>query len=248
VSEASHLKGLLVLLCLAALSVSAFAAGFSAQKRVGMQDGDQWEPAIAADGYGHVYILYPQYIHIAGCASCPIPSLVLVSSSDNGGTWKSQRRLANRGSAQFDPQIVVDPVDRRTVYAAWLENDRRDIVVSRSVDFGLTWTEIIATRTETEADKPVLAVHGLDIYVAYNRATRVWIASSHDGGNTFTPVNVNTTDGMGWAQAGGATIDPSGSVFLSWAGFSTCAALRRRSNLQLPKRRRYSISVLAPAS
>jgi len=61
-----------------------------------MQEGDQWEPAIAADGYGHIYILYPQYIRVSGCASCPIPSMVLVSSSDNGATWRSPRRLANR--------------------------------------------------------------------------------------------------------------------------------------------------------
>jgi hypothetical protein len=214
-----RLRGLVVVLCLAALCAPAWAAGFSPQKRVGMQGGDQWEPAIAADGYGHVYILYPQYLRVPGCASCPIPSMILVESNDSGATWRSQRRLANRNSAQFDAQIVVDPVDRRTVYAAWLENDRRDIVVARSVDFGLTWTEMIATRTETEADKPVLAVHGLDVYVAYNRAAKIWIAASHDGGNSFTPVNVNATDGMGWAQAGGATIDPSGNVFLSWAGY-----------------------------
>jgi hypothetical protein len=205
---------------MAAFCVPMWAAGFSLQKRVGMQDGDQWEPAIAADGYGHVYVLYPQYIRIPGCASCPIPSMVLVSSADNGVTWKSVRRLPNRGTAQFDPQIVVDPVDRRTVYATWLENDRRDIIVARSVDFGLTWTDMIATRTETEADKPVLAVRGLDVYVAYNRASRIWVAISHDGGNSFAPINVNTTDGMGWAQAGGAAIDPSGNMFLSWAGYT----------------------------
>ncbi len=179
-----------------------------------MQEGDQWEPAIAADGYGHVYILYPQYIRVPGCAACPIPSMVLVTSTDNGVTWKSQRRLANRGTAQFDPQIMVDPVDRRTVYVAWLENDRRDIIVARSVDFGLTWTDMIATRTETEADKPVLAVRGLDVYVAYNRAARIWVAISHDGGNSFLPTNVNTTDGMGWAQAGAACHRPYGQRVL----------------------------------
>ena len=187
---------------------------------MGLRSGDQWEPAIAADGYGHVYILYPQYIRVPGCASCPIPSMILVTSADNGATWKAERRIANRGSAQFDPQIVVDPVDRRTVYAAWLERNRHDIVVARSVDFGLTWTEVVATRTETEADKPVLVVRGLDVYVAYNRAAKIWVAVSHDGGNTFLPINVNETDGMGWAQAGGATIDPSGNVFLSWAGYT----------------------------
>ena len=211
-----------VALCLAALCLPGRAAslGFSAQARVGLRLGDQWEPAIAADGYGHVYILYPQYLQVPGCSSCPIPSMILVASADNGVTWKGERRIANRGSAQFDAQIVVDPVDRRTVYAGWLERDRRDIVVARSVDFGLTWTEVVATRTETEADKPVLAVRGLDIYVAYNRAAKVWVAASHDGGNSFTPVNVNPTDGMGWAQAGGATIDPAGNLFLSWAGYT----------------------------
>jgi len=53
---------------LALLSVAAGAAtpGFTPQKRVGLRQGDQWEPAIAADGYGHVYVLYPQYIQIPG--------------------------------------------------------------------------------------------------------------------------------------------------------------------------------------
>lgn len=213
------LAALAVLLALCCLTVAAAASSFTPQKRVGLRQGDQWEPSIAADGYGHLYILYPQYLQMPGCTTCPLPTMILVSSTDNGQTWKSERRIGNHGTAQFDPQIVVDPVDRRTVYAAWLENDRRDIVVARSVDFGLTWTETIATRTATEADKPVLAVRGLDVYVAYNRAAKIWVAASHDGGNTFLPVNVNEMDGMGWAQAGGAAIDPSGNLFVSWAGY-----------------------------
>ncbi len=55
--------------------------------RVGFPTGDQWEPAIAADGFGQVYILYPQYGRIPGCASCPIPSMILVVSKDNGVSW-----------------------------------------------------------------------------------------------------------------------------------------------------------------
>jgi hypothetical protein len=212
-----------VAVALCAPSAAATAPGFTPQQRIGLRQGDQWEPALAADGYGHVYVLYPQYLQMPGCAACPLPSMILVSSSDNGQTWKSERRLASRGTAQFDPQIVVDPVDRRTVYAAWLENERRDILVARSGDFGLTWTTVIATRTATEADRPVLAVRGLDVYVAYNRAAKVWVAASHDGGNTFVPVNVNETDGMGWAQAGGAAVDPLGNLYVSWAGYTRVA-------------------------
>lgn len=209
-----------ILCALVCLVSSAMALGFSRQTRVGLRAGDQWEPAIAADGYGHVYILYPQYVQVPGCSTCPVPTMILVESLDSGATWKSERRMSSRGSAQFDPQIVVDPVDRRTVYAAWLENEKRDIVVARSVDYGLTWSVLVATRTETEADKPVLAVHGLDVYVAFNRASKIWLAASHDGGNSFSSVNVNPSDGAGWAQAGGATIDPAGNVFLSWARYT----------------------------
>ena len=214
---------LLLLLWLFCATAAAATSGFTPQKRVGLRVGDQWEPAIASDGYGHVYVLYPQYIEVPGCTACPVPSMILVTSPDNGQSWKSERRMTSHGTAQFDPQIVVDPVDRKTVYAAWLENNRRDIVLARSVDFGLTWMEVIATRTATEADKPVLAVRGLDVYVAYNRAAKVWVAASHDGGNTFDTVNVNETDGMGWAQAGGATIDPTGNLFVSWAGYRRAA-------------------------
>ena len=91
-------------LSVAALCLRAGAAslGFSPQIRVGLRSGDQWEPAIAADGYGHVYVLYPQYVHMPGCKACPIPGMILVESADNGASWKAERRIASRGSAQFD--------------------------------------------------------------------------------------------------------------------------------------------------
>src|SRR5439155_3132472 len=38
------------------------ASGFAPQTRLGYTSGDQWEPAIAADRFGHVYVLYPQYL------------------------------------------------------------------------------------------------------------------------------------------------------------------------------------------
>ena len=42
-------------------------SGFSSQVRLGFFDGDQWELAIAADRFGHVYILYAQYYGVPGC-------------------------------------------------------------------------------------------------------------------------------------------------------------------------------------
>ena len=34
---------------------------------MGFTTGDQWEPAIAADRFNHVYVLYPQYLGVPGC-------------------------------------------------------------------------------------------------------------------------------------------------------------------------------------
>jgi hypothetical protein len=63
-------------------------------------------------------------------------------------------------------------------------------------------------------------VRGPDVYVAYNHAQKVWISSSHDGGATFTSVNVNKTGQLGWSLAGGGTVTPNGHVFFGWAGYS----------------------------
>ena len=106
--------GLLFLLALtttAALAVS----GFAPQRRLGYHTGDQWEPAIAADARGHVYVLYPQYGAVPDCATCMAPSVALLISSDNGASWQPSQALLPFPTGQFDPQIIVDPVDRQTV-------------------------------------------------------------------------------------------------------------------------------------
>ena len=58
--------------------------GFAPQSRRGFTMGDQWEPAIAADGYGTVYVLYPQYLGVPGCPDCPSPTMGLQVSRDRG--------------------------------------------------------------------------------------------------------------------------------------------------------------------
>src|SRR6478736_9095398 len=67
-----------------AVAAAAPASGFSTQTRLGFTAGDQWEPSIATDGFGHVYILYPQYKGVPGCPTCPNPTMILQVSSDRG--------------------------------------------------------------------------------------------------------------------------------------------------------------------
>ena len=115
---------LMVLLC--ALASLAWAAPqFSGQRRVGLTSGDQWEPAVAADGSGRIYVLYPHYGSVPDCKRCRVPAMLLVASNDNGKSWQTPQTILETNSGQFDAQIAVDPADRRTLYAAWLQNGKR---------------------------------------------------------------------------------------------------------------------------
>ena len=175
---------------------------------------------MAADARGHIYVLYPQYGAVKDCAACTAPTIALLISSDNGLSWQPSRVLLPFPTGQFDPQIAVDPVDRQTVYASWLQNNKRDIIVARSQDFGRTWPFAVAERGREDADRPVLAVHGSDVYVGFNHEERFFVSASHDAGQTFNVVNVNPAAAPGWSLAGGATVDPSGNVYFGWTAYS----------------------------
>lgn len=196
------------------------ASTFAEPLRLGYHTGDQWEPSMAADGHGHIYVLYPQYGNVPDCSRCTIPTISLQVSNDNGVTWQASRPLSPSLTGEFDPQIVVDPMDHQTVYASWLQNNKRDVVVARSLDFGHSWSFSIAARVADDADKPVLTVRGADVYVGFNHEERFFVAASHDAGQTFTVVNVNPNDPPGWSLAGGATIDPAGNVYFGWTAYA----------------------------
>jgi hypothetical protein len=204
-----------------AVAVPRSALGtFAPQRRVGYNIGDQWEPAITADGRGHVYILYPQYGAVSGCRVCTAPTIALTTSNDNGISWEPSRPLLPLATGQFDPQVVVDPADRQTLYASWLQNNKRDIIVARSLDFGRTWSFAVAERSADDADKPVLAVRGSDVYVGFNHDENFYVSASHDAGQTFTRAIVNPNAAPGSSLAGGATVDAAGNVYFGWTAYA----------------------------
>jgi hypothetical protein len=182
-----------------------------------------------------VYILYPHYGQMPDCKDCSAPTMALVVSNDNGKTWQTPRVMLESAFGQYDPQIVVDPADRRTVYAAWLQNRKREVMVAKSGDFGATWTFNIAVRSSVELDKPVLGVRAQRVFVGFNHEEEVWVAASQDGGRSFTPARVNSEQRPGWSLLGGTTVDPSGNAYLAWASYSKAGGARGPVNLYLSK-------------
>ena len=202
---------------------------------MGYYTGDQWEPALAADGRGHVYLLFPQYGPASGCGGCTAPTIALQVSNDNGTSWEAARPLLPSSTGQFDPQIVVDPADRQTIYASWLQNNKHDVMLARSQDFGHTWYFTVAERANEDADKPVLAVRGPDVYVGFNHEQRFVVAASHDYGQTFAANTVNPNAGPGWSLAGGATVGPAGEVYFSWTAYARQELSSRPVNIYVSR-------------
>jgi len=203
------------------------ASGFTPQSRLGYTSGDQWEPALATDAHGHIYILFPQYGPVAQCPVCTAPTMVLLTSNDNGISWEPPRPLLTSSSGQFDAQIKADPVDRQTLYASWMQG-RHDIVVARSQDFGRSWYFSIAEHSPgVVIDKPVLAVRGPNVYVSFNHEQTLAVAASHDYAQNFSSAVVNPDAGLGWSLAAGATVDPVGNVYFSWTAYPRTNILTR---------------------
>ena len=208
--------------------------GFTSQVRLGFDEGDQWEPAIAADRFGHVYILYAQYLGVPGCETCSNPTQILQISNDRGNTWGSPVVMYPAGAdtgGQWDSQIVVDPVDGKTVYASFMQNNKSDIIVAKSIDFGVTWSYVVADATNSGTDKPILAVRGEHVFVAYNHSQTIWGAYSHDGGATFKEVKINQNGKLGWSLSGGGTITPNGNAYFAWAGYENNGGAKGPVNL-----------------
>ena len=232
--KSAYSKLVVVLFALASLAWAA-PPRFSAQQRLGLRTGDQWEPAVAADGAGHLFVLYPHYGNVPDCKDCSIPTMLLLVSNDNGKTWEPPRVMLESEAGQYDAQIVVDPADRRTVYAAWLQSGKRAVVVAKSVDSGATWAYAIAVRSTVELDKPALAVRGQSIYVGFNHEEDVWVAVSQDAGRSFTATRVNTHSRPGWSLLGAATVDAAGNAYVAWASYSKAGGARGMVNLYVAR-------------
>jgi hypothetical protein len=206
------------------LSVHA-AKGFTTQSRLGFPAGDDWEPALTADRYGHIYVLYKHY-DVAGqtsCSSCDLHVLFQVSS-DRGQTWSNPRPIDPEPvvGGQYDSQIVVDPVDGKTVWASFLQNKKSSIAVMKSTDFGQTWTgPTIVENLQRATDKDILTVRGKTIAVAYNAVQKIYASISHDSGQTWATQLINTgSTQQGWSLGGGGGIDSLGNIYFSWAGYT----------------------------
>ncbi|HEY7122310.1 MAG TPA: sialidase family protein [Ktedonobacterales bacterium] len=218
------------------------SGAFTTQTVLGAPAGDDWEPAITADRFGHVYVLYKDVADVSGslCNSCA-EHVVLQISNDRGKTWGAPKAIDPEQvkGGQYDSQIVVDPVDGKTVWASFLQNGKSSIAVMKSTDFGVTWSgPTIVENLQRATDKDELAVRGSTIAVAYNAVQKIYASVSHDGGQTWNTSLIN--DGstqQGWSLGGGAGIDSQGNIYFAFDGYTQNGGAKGPVNLFMTESR-----------
>ena len=257
-SRAGSVTSLATTLALAALlagsSVAAAAPpaapasqAFVAPVRLGFPNGDDWEPSIAADRYGHVYAFWTHYVGYAGgatgdpdptCPGCGSPHMDLQISADGGASWSQPKAPFPTLTRQDDPQIVVDPADGRTLYASYMQDNKSSQYVAKSVDFGVTWKTMLVEPLQRGTDKDILAVRGREIYLVYHTLQKIFVSSSHDGGATWTTDNLlngTTNSQFGQSLPSGGAVDSHGTVYFAWDGVNASGQAKGNTNLYVTK-------------
>src|SRR5438270_5600510 len=171
-----------------------------------------------------------------------------VARSDDGGRSFAQTPIVNVfGNDVGDVDVRVGgPTPCVTPTTSCLPGTRRVYVTSLerlplllqthlaySDDRGAHWTvNNVAAVNPSFIDRPWLAVYPSrtsalqdSVYIAYHdfSASQIWVASSHDGGQTFVQANVFANDPMVEVQSfcntvpSGIEVDPqSGDVYVLW--------------------------------
>jgi BNR repeat protein len=233
-------------LCSAPVVSAAPPPSFTQPVRLGFPAGDDWEPSIAADRHGHVYALWTHYVGFEGsssgeidpsCPDCPSPHMVLQISNDNGQTWGSPKALAPAQTRQDDPQVVVDAADGRTVYAAYMQDNKASMYVARSDDFGQTFHPVLVEPIERGLDKIALAARGGHVFLVYHSQQKIWASISHDSGETWSVVQPihNTNRAFGVSLPSGASVAPDGTAYFAWNGVNSPGQAKGTINLYVTR-------------
>ncbi len=231
-----------------AVTPTAPTPAFSGPTRIGFPGGDDWEPSVAADRYGHVYTFMTHYLSFKGggtgdpdptCVGCGSPHMVLQVSSDGGATFSAPRAPFPTLTRQDDPQIVVDPADGRTVYASYMEDNKSSQHVARSDDFGATWQTMLVEPLQRGTDKDILAVRGGNVYLVYHTQQKIFASSSHDGGATWSFTNMvgTTNSSLGVSLPSGGAVAPGDgrTVYFAWNGVNRPGQAKGTINLYVTK-------------
>ena len=200
------------------LAPLAPAPGWAGEIKLGVED--TWEPTIAADpNAAYVYVMYNRFGGPKACNKCPGTPMYVRVSANNGVSWGAETYLCPCSGVKFQYDPVLKVASNGVVYATFMNG--YDMMFSKSSDHGTTWTAPIEVSAKPWGDKPWIGVspNGTDVYIAYETASDVWVAASHNGGTSFAAaVKLNTDTGR-YRYPNGLEVLPNGTALLSASSY-----------------------------
>lgn len=203
--------------------------------RLGDHTGEDWEPAILADG-SYVYAFWPHYLPTSytdsSGATCMRFSakgggknnttssyMYFQSSSDGGTNWStvSIPRCPVLGNS-VDAQLALGANHR--IYAGYMDGNAQytPIMVIYSDDHGSHWSTPVDVTNGRRGDKDILLVDkNNNVMVAFENGGKQYNSVSTNGGTSFTSRQVNIAP-KGVALATGGVLDTQGNAYIAWSG------------------------------
>jgi hypothetical protein len=211
---------------------------WSPPRQLNVSPGMGYEPQIASDGAGHLYVTwYEQRAakeprkEISGFKLSPpqMYDVYFTASDDDGASWRAPVRLNPRDDSPvaLGPQIAYGGAAH--VYLLWQEKEAGrplGIYVAASPDHGKTWPvrglKIDRGNQGTNAPRLVADRSG-HVYAAWNDSREVTFAvyfnTSADHGHTWLAQDVRlgrTPLGKHHSFPPRLALSPSGRVFVTW--------------------------------
>lgn len=172
------------------------AESFDASLRLTNNSSDQLNPTMAIDGNDKLYLAWQDNRNGEWD--------IYVSTSSDGVTFSSERKVTDPNSNQINPVIAVDNSSPATAYLAW-EDDRytdKDIYVAASTNSFLTKTTWGVTLNGSDQTEPAIAIDSTNTaYVVWtderNGSKDIYGADSDSGPWTNVPVTTGAGDQSG---------------------------------------------------
>ena len=189
-------------------------ATWSANKRLTWTAIHSYWPAIAADSFGQIHLIWQD-------DSFGNYDLFYRKSTDGGMTFGARRRLTYTSGASQVPDIAVD--QSGSIYVVWQDPTpgNAEIFCKKSPDGGNTWgTNRRLSMNAGDSLAPAIVVDSSDqIHVVWQDKTpgngEIYYRKSVDGGATWS-ISRNLTQTTGNSYVPAVAIDPAGLLNIVW--------------------------------
>ena len=165
------------------------------------ESADQYYPDVAVSPNGTIYVVWEDGRHDPTPGSPPyIVDIFISASSNRGGSFSANLQITNHTQSHMksEPSIAVDPAG--TVHVAWWDNT--GLYIQKSSD-GFAFSDAVEVSAGVNGTfkiaPSVCAPAPGTVHVAYSSPDglegRIFLATSSDGGGTFSSVRVDDATG-----------------------------------------------------